>query len=73
MTPEILYCFDDMDIKEATQIMKENKVRRLVVLNHQKRRVGIVSLGDLAVETGGGKLAGETLERISEPVHQTAA
>jgi hypothetical protein len=32
-----------------------------------KRLVGIVSLGDLAVETGDEKLAGETLEQVYEP------
>ena len=47
--------------------MKENQIRRLVVLNRDKRLVGIVSLGDLAVATGDEKLAGEILERVSEP------
>ena len=36
-------------------------------LNRDKRMVGIVSLGDLAVETGDEQLAGSTLEGISEP------
>jgi CBS domain-containing protein len=47
--------------------MKENQVRRLVVLNRAKRLVGIVSLGDLAVETGDEHLAGKTLEDVSLP------
>jgi CBS domain-containing protein len=47
--------------------MKENQIRRLVVLNRDKRLVGIVSLGDLAVETGDEKLAGKTLEQVSLP------
>ena len=47
--------------------MKENQVRRLVVLNQDGHLVGIVSLGDLAVATGDEQLAGETLERVSEP------
>jgi len=38
-----------------------------VVLNRDKRLVGIVSLGDLAADTGDERLAGETLGRISEP------
>jgi CBS-domain-containing membrane protein len=47
--------------------MEEKQVRRLPVLNREKHLVGIVSLGDLAVRTGKGKLAGEVLERVSEP------
>ncbi len=69
MTPEVIYCFDDEDVKEAAKKMEEKKVRRLPVLNREKRLVGIVSLGDLAVRTGKEKLAGEVLERVSEPGH----
>ena len=67
MTPELVYCYEDQDVGEAARLMKENQVRRLVVLNRDKRLVGIVSLGDLAVETGNEKLAGNTLEAVSEP------
>jgi CBS domain-containing protein len=67
MTPGINYCFADDDVAEAARLMKEKQVRRLAVLNHDKRLVGIVSLGDLAVETGDAHLAGDTLEKVSEP------
>ena len=67
MTPEIVYCFEDQDIDDAVRIMEEKQIRRLVVLNHDKDLVGIVSLGDLAVEGRNRGLAGEALERISEP------
>jgi CBS domain-containing protein len=68
MTPHISFCFDDQDIKVAAKVMRQKKIRRLVVLNRQKRLVGIVSLGDLAVETGDEHLAWETLEQVCEPV-----
>jgi CBS domain-containing protein len=68
MTPDIVYCFEDQDVGEAARRMEESQVRRLVVLNRDKRLVGIVSLGDLAVETGDKHLAGKTLERVSEPL-----
>jgi|RhiMethySRZTD1v2_1073278.scaffolds.fasta_scaffold4427935_1 hypothetical protein len=42
-------------------------IRRVPVLNRDKRLVGIVSLGDLSVETQDQHLAGKTLEGISEP------
>jgi len=69
MTPEVIYCFDDEDVKDVAKKMEEKKVRRLPVLNREKRLVGIVSLGDLAVRTGKEKLAGEVLERVSGPGH----
>src|SRR5215831_10679138 len=67
MTPDVLYCFEDQDVQEAAQLMCEHQVRRLVVLNRDKRLVGIVSLGDLAVDSGDEELAGATLEGVSEP------
>lgn len=67
MTPGIVYCFDDQLVSEATRMMEEKQIRRLPVLNRAKRLVGIVSLGDLAVETGDEELVGHALEEISEP------
>ena len=67
MTPNIIYVFEDQDITEAARLMKENQVRRLVVLNGDKRLAGIVSLGDLAVDTRDEELSGATLEAVSEP------
>jgi CBS domain-containing protein len=67
MTPNILYCFEDQDVSEAAELMREKQVRRLPVLNRDKRLVGIVALGDLAVQTGHEQLVGHALEGISEP------
>jgi CBS domain-containing protein len=67
MTPGVCYCYDDQDVTEAAKLMREKQIRRLPVLNRAKRLAGIVSLGDLAVETGNEQLAGEALEGISEP------
>lgn len=66
MTPDVVYCFDDQDVAEAARLMKDNQIGRLVVLNRDKRLVGIVSLGDLATETGDKKLAGGTLGAVAE-------
>jgi CBS domain-containing protein len=68
MTPDVVYIFEDQDVDEAARMMRERQIRRLVALNRDKRLVGIVSLGDLAVETGDRDLAGKTLEHVSEPV-----
>jgi CBS domain-containing protein len=67
MTPEVVYCFEDASVEDAALLMKQKQIRRLVVLNQDKRLVGIVSLGDLAVETRDEQLAGDTLEAVSEP------
>ncbi len=48
MSREVLYCYDDQELKDIARNMGEVKVRRLPVLNRDKRLVGIVSLGDLA-------------------------
>ena len=67
MTPGIIHCYEDEDVSDAAHLMEQNQVRRLVVLNRNKRMVGILSLGDLAVDTGDEQLAGHTLEAVSEP------
>jgi len=67
MTPRVFYCYEDQDITEAAEIMKRKQVRRLPVLDRQEHLTGILSLGDLAVETGNEELAGDALEGISEP------
>src|SRR5688500_3847927 len=45
---QVLYCFEDEDIDEVAKNMADVKVRRLPVVNRDKRLVGIISLGDLA-------------------------
>lgn len=67
MTPDVVYCYEDQDVEEAVRLMEENQIRRLVVLNRDKRMVGIVSLGDLAVKGGDEALSTEALEQLSEP------
>ena len=66
MTEETLYCYEDMSTEEVARNMGDNQVRRLPVLNRDKRLVGIVSLGDLsrAQEQPSAQLA---LEGVSEP------
>ena len=58
LTPDVIYCFEDQEVSEAAKLMQENKIRRLIVLNRDKRLAGIVSMGDLAVETGSDKANG---------------
>lgn len=71
MSPGIVYIFEDQDVEEAARLMEVKQIRRLPVLNRDKRLVGIVSLGDLAVEAGTA-LSGEALKEISQPVHHAS-
>jgi CBS domain-containing protein len=48
MTNEVKYCFEDEEVGHVCKNMEQIQVRRLPVLNRDKRLVGIVSLGDLA-------------------------
>ena len=66
MSEEVLYCFDDQDLDEVAQNMSDTKVRRLPVVNREKRLVGIISFGDLARNEDAGT-AGQTITHISEP------
>ena len=66
MSHEVLYCFDDQDHDDIAQNMAEMKVRRLPVVNRDKRLVGIISLGDLARRED-SRTAGQTISEISEP------
>jgi CBS domain-containing protein len=71
MTTDVKYCFDDQDLEEVTANMGDIQVRRLPVLNRQKRLVGIIALGDIArVQATDG--TGEALSAISRPGGQHA-
>lgn len=72
MSPHLAYIFDDQEVEEAARLMEVKQIRRLPVLNRAKRLVGIISLGDIAVETGVA-LSGEALKEISQPVHHAEA
>jgi CBS domain-containing protein len=71
MTTDVKYCFEDQDLEEVTANMGDLQVRRLPVLNRQKRLVGIIALGDIArVQADDG--TGEALGAISRPGGQHA-
>ena len=73
MTPDVLYCFENQEVEEAAKLMREHQIRRLFVLNEDEELVGVTSIGELATVTGDRTMAGETLERISEPTEPESA
>ena len=69
MSEGICWAFDDDTVEHAAKLMSERQVRRLAVVNRDKRLVGIVALGDFAVDSAELKPAAEALAKISEPSH----
>lgn len=67
MTADVVYCFEDQDVSEATRLMQDKQIRRLAVLDRNKRLVGIVALADLATKQDDQAQKAETLETISQP------
>ncbi|MGL6159072.1 CBS domain-containing protein [Microbulbifer sp.] len=47
MTEGVAWCWEDDDLDSALQKMEENQLRRMPVMNSEKRMVGILSLGDI--------------------------
>ena len=64
MTAEVKYCYDDQELDEVTANMGDIQVRRLPVLDRDKRLVGIIALGDIA-QAQAGNGTGEALSQIS--------
>lgn len=66
MTGDVQACSEDDSVADAAAKMGSHQIRRLVVNDAAGALVGILSLGDVAVEYG-AKVVGRTLEEISEP------
>jgi CBS domain-containing protein len=67
MSTNVCYCFDDQEIDDVASNMAHIKVRRLPVVDRNKRLVGILSLGDIAQSDNQHQHATEALCGISEP------
>jgi CBS domain-containing protein len=67
MTEGVLYCYEDQSIAEASMIMEEHHVRRLLVMDAQNRLAGMLTVTDLALK-GNEKLPGHVLNRVAGPV-----
>jgi CBS domain-containing protein len=65
MTAGIAWAYEDDSVEQAATIMSKRQVRRLPVVNRDKRLVGIVALGDFAVESSEIKPAAQALAEIS--------
>jgi CBS domain-containing protein len=66
MSDGIDYCFEYEDVDQVATKMAQLQVRRLPVLNRERRLVGIVSLGDIS-QKAENQISGSALRRVSEP------
>ena len=71
MSPGVVYVFADQQVEEVTRVMEERQIRRVPVLNREKRLVGIVSLADIAISSNPA-FSGMALRDVSEPRQPTA-
>ena len=67
MTAEVAWAYADQPIEEAAELMKDREIRRLPVLDHDNRLVGIVALADVAVYGAESSVAADVLEHVSRP------
>jgi CBS domain-containing protein len=68
MTTVVVTCMPGDAVEKATELMKENQIRRVIVVDEQRRLQGIVSMADL-VERADLKVteAHDTLKKVSSP------
>ena len=66
MTQQVLYCFEDESVEHVAENMGEQQIRRLPVMNRDKRLVGIVSIADLSRKTR-PNTTGKAVAAISQP------
>ena len=67
MTAGVRWCYEDDEIEAAEKLMREHQIRRILVMNRNKDLVGIVALGDIAVDANQEWKTAQTLEGISQP------
>jgi CBS domain-containing protein len=66
MTPKIHTCREDDDLAKAVRHMEELKIRRLPVIDKNKRMVGILALGDIS-RAAASDLLSECLRGVAAP------
>lgn len=67
MSDGIVWAYDSDSVEDAARIMSEHQIRRLPVVDGDKRLVGIVALGDFAIDSSDIVPAAEALAEISRP------
>ena len=66
MTLDVFSCPSDSSVKDVCNLMEKKQVRRLVIKDANDDLCGIVSLADIALQTGDSQ-SGEVLKKVSQP------
>lgn len=66
MSPGTFVVYEDQEVEEAILLMEQHQIRRAPVMNREENLVGIITLGDIAVDAS-ALLSGEVLKRVSQP------
>ncbi len=64
MSKGIVFCREDEDVAGAARIMESKKIRRLPVINKDKRMIGMLSIGDVS-HAGSRELTGEVMKAVA--------
>lgn len=72
MTEKTYYCYDDQKVEDVCRNMGDIKVKRLPVVDRDKRLVGVVSFGDVS-QVADSKCVGESQQQITEETGQKKA
>ena len=72
MSRDLAFCHPDDDVEAAAKLLSSQQLRRLLVLDDQRRLSGIVSIGDLATRQHDPKLVGKVMEDVSQRAHAPA-
>ena len=64
MSKGIVFCSDQEELDDAARIMEDKRIRRLPVINQDKRMIGMLSVGDIS-QTGSRDLTGEVMQSVS--------
>ena len=68
MSPGCINCYSDDDLGKAAKIMEENKIHRLLVIDHDDNPLGVISINDIS-RSADEHLCSEVLEKLSKHVY----
>jgi CBS domain-containing protein len=71
MSTEVVCCFEDQDVEVAARLMESKQIRRIMVVDRDKKLVGIVTIADLAADAVEVERAGEILHHVSDSAPQS--
>jgi CBS domain-containing protein len=69
MTEDMVYCTEDQRVDDVADSMRRMQIRRIAVLDSDRRLIGIVSLADIALQSKDERVVSELVEGVSEPAH----